>query len=164
MDDHSASAVVGTTQESDAGRTRLLLDLNRDLAGLLDLAAGYKHAHWNIVGPSFAALHALFDKLAAEASAHADEVAERAVALDGMADGALQSIADRSVLPQIPQGVRSESELLLALVARAKKMVEELHVAIEQSAADPATQEVHLAALRTVEKHRWMLDAHLREG
>jgi hypothetical protein len=36
--------------------------LNRDLATLTDLAAAYKQAHWNVLGPGFAELHRLFNR------------------------------------------------------------------------------------------------------
>jgi starvation-inducible DNA-binding protein len=54
--------------------------LNRDLATLADLAAAYKQAHWNVLGPGFAELHRLFDQFADETRAYLDLVAERAVA------------------------------------------------------------------------------------
>ena len=164
MQDRSAIPIDAVGDEGGARRARLVMDLNRDLAGLLDLAAGYKQAHWNVVGPSFAALHELFDNLAAETSAHADHVAERAVALGGMAQGTVQAATERSVLPPFPPEARRERDVLDALVARARKMAHELHAAADDSADDLATQDIHLGALRAIEKQRWMLEAHILES
>jgi starvation-inducible DNA-binding protein len=154
----------GLSEEGGTRRARLVIDLNRDLAGLLDLAAGYKQAHWNVVGPSFAALHALFDDMAAETTAHADHVAERAVTLGGMAQGTVQAATERSVLPPFPPEARRERDVLDVLVARARKMAHELQAAADDSADDLATQDIHLSALRAIEKQRWMLEAHTLES
>jgi hypothetical protein len=40
--------------------------LNRSLADALDLKSPAKQAHWNVKGPSFIALHELFDQVATE--------------------------------------------------------------------------------------------------
>lgn len=155
---------VGGNEEVAARRARLVVDLNRDLAGLLDMVAAYKQAHWNAVGPSFAALHALFDELAEETTVHADHVAERAVALGGIAEGTLQDAAQRSVLPPFPTAARRERDVLVALIARAQRMADELRTAADNSGDDLATQDIHLGALREIEKQRWMLEAHILEA
>lgn len=155
---------VGGGEGGTATRTRLVVDLNRDLAGILDLAAAYKQAHWNIVGPSFAGLHALFDEFAAQMDTHADYVAERAATLGGLAEGTLQAAVERSVLPPFPMTARGEREVLDALIARVDKMADELRVTVQQSEDDLATQDIHLGALRTIETQRWMLQAHIAEA
>jgi Ferritin-like domain len=57
--------------------------LNQQLADALDLALQAKQAHWNVKGPSFIALHELFDSVVEEIVEHADDLAERAVELGG---------------------------------------------------------------------------------
>ncbi|MGH2384635.1 MAG: DNA starvation/stationary phase protection protein Dps [Candidatus Limnocylindria bacterium] len=163
MEQATAMRRMGIDEEEPARRPRLVADLNRDLAGLLDLAAGYKQAHWNVIGPSFAALHALFDSLAAETAHHADLVADRALALGGMAEGTLQLATERSVLPLFPAHARGERIVLEALEGRAARMADELRAAAAGSADDLATQDVHLEILRAIEMQRWMLRAHLLE-
>ena len=61
--------------------------LNLNLAAAIDLHAQMKQAHWNVRGPGFIAIHALFDKLAGEAAGYADSLAERAGGLGGTAQG-----------------------------------------------------------------------------
>jgi starvation-inducible DNA-binding protein len=46
-----------------------------------------KHAHWNVKGPSFIALHELFDQVAEHVEDHIDTIAERVTALGGTARG-----------------------------------------------------------------------------
>ena len=49
--------VIATPGNEQAGA------LDGALADLLDLSLLAKQAHWNVVGPRFSALHALFDDL-----------------------------------------------------------------------------------------------------
>ena len=49
---------------SKATRTKVNELLNQSLADLSDLYSQTKQAHWNVRGPSFIALHKLFDDLA----------------------------------------------------------------------------------------------------
>jgi hypothetical protein len=59
--------------------------LNRLLAHTLALRDLYKKAHWQTYGVTFYQLHLLFDKLADEQTALADELAERVQTLGGVA-------------------------------------------------------------------------------
>ena len=54
----------------EAARSKLVKLLNTRLADCIDLQTQTKHAHWNVKGPGFIALHELFDKVneAVEAS------------------------------------------------------------------------------------------------
>src|SRR5712692_9327457 len=67
-------------EKTRAGAVELL---NQQLADTLDLALQAKQAHWNVKGPSFIALHELFDEVVEELFEHADDLAERAVVLGG---------------------------------------------------------------------------------
>src|SRR5918996_5012906 len=74
--------------------------LNQQLADTLDLALQAKQAHWNVKGPSFIALHELFDEVVDGVFAHADDLAERAVELGGTAFGTARIAAKTSRLPE----------------------------------------------------------------
>jgi starvation-inducible DNA-binding protein len=58
-------------------RTKVIELLNARLADAIDLAAQAKHAHWNVKGPSFIAVHEPFDKVAENVEEHTDTLAER---------------------------------------------------------------------------------------
>ena len=45
-------------------RAKMIALLNARLADALDLQLQSKQAHWNVKGPSFIALHELFDRIA----------------------------------------------------------------------------------------------------
>src|SRR5205823_4732790 len=66
-------------------RTKVIELLNARLADTIDLGTQSKHAHWNVKGPSFIALHELFDKVAENIEEHIDTLAERVTALGGAA-------------------------------------------------------------------------------
>ena len=66
-----------------ATRTQAVRLLNAPLADAIDLGTQTKHAHWNVKGPNFIALHELFDQLAGHVEEHIDTLAERATALGG---------------------------------------------------------------------------------
>jgi DNA-binding ferritin-like protein len=76
--------------------------LNERLADVIDLELQAKQAHWNSKGPHFVGLHELFDRVALQAREYADELAERAVALGGVARGTIEEIAGQSTLPAYP--------------------------------------------------------------
>src|SRR5215469_17003147 len=88
-----------TRNDLPAGtRTRVVELLNARLADAIDLGAQTKHAHWNVKGPNFIALHELFDKVAESVEDQIDTIAERITALGGRAYGTIASVARRSTL------------------------------------------------------------------
>ena len=95
---------------------RQVIDLlNQNLADILDLQLQAKHAHWNVKGASFFSLHELFDKVAEELEGFADEIAERAVALGGVALGTVRVAASSSRLNEYPVNICGGSEHVEAL-------------------------------------------------
>ena len=77
-------------------RTQIAGILNRHLAAAIDLHGQLKQAHWNVRGPTFIAVHELFDKVAGEAERYSDLLAERAAVLGAVAEGTVQVAAERS--------------------------------------------------------------------
>jgi len=63
---------------SENARTQTAELLNRHLAAVVDLNGQLKQAHWNVRGPTFMAVHELFDRVAEEAESYSDLLAERA--------------------------------------------------------------------------------------
>src|SRR6201984_349540 len=87
---------------SEAIRTNVVKLLNGRLADAIDLQTQTKQAHWNVKGPTFIALHELFDKINEEVEDYVDEIAERAVQLGGIAEGTARMAAKRSSLAEYP--------------------------------------------------------------
>ena len=85
----TASTRLYTTKNDlpEAARTEAISLLNQRLADCIDLQTQSKQAHWNVKGPSFIALHKLFDDVNEAAAEYADLLAERVVQLGGVAGG-----------------------------------------------------------------------------
>jgi starvation-inducible DNA-binding protein len=70
--------------------------LNARLADGKDLQTQVKHAHWNVKGPNFIALHELFDGINEEVEDYVDDIAERAVQPGGVAEGTARMVVKQS--------------------------------------------------------------------
>src|SRR5690242_21597493 len=97
-------------------RTKLVDLLNARLADAIDLQTQVKHAHWNVKGPNFIALHKLFDKLADVVAEQSDKIAERATAFGGVVHGSVRMAAAASRLPEYPADAFA-GELAVAALA-----------------------------------------------
>lgn len=144
-------------------RVAVVTLLNRQLADLIDLRLQAKQAHWNVKGPQFAALHALFDAVAEELEALTDEVAERAVVLGGTARGTVQVLAAESRLEPYPLEAFTGGEHLWALsaaLARAAQSTREAIAAADET-GDAGTVDVLTQASRTLDTLLWKVEAHV---
>lgn len=127
---------------------------------VLYLAA--QDAHWNVKGPNFGPLHALFGEVYSEVRAIVDRLAERVVTLGGAPSG-LSVVGSRPALEG--QAAASQDGLALcaslaALLTAYVAMLDEAYRAIEgvRLTADAnALQD----AVETLEKLGWRLAAHL---
>src|SRR2546430_17436414 len=79
----------------EQARANIVELLNARLADAIDLQTQMKQAHWNVKGPSFIALHELFDKVNGDVEEYVDAIAERAVQLGGVAVGTARSSVKR---------------------------------------------------------------------
>ena len=107
-------------------RTKVIESLNARLAEAIDLGAQAKHAHWNVKGPNFIALHELFDKVAEAVEEHIDELAERITALGGTAHGTIATAARASSLPPYPEQVSEGLQHVDALATALAHMQSQL--------------------------------------
>src|SRR6516225_1361932 len=110
-------AIIHKTQNdlSKKARGKAIELLNANLAMIIDLGLQAKQAHWNVKGPHFIGLHELFDKVAVELEELTDEIAERAIALGGVALGTIQIVARQSRLPAYPLNLASGEKHIAAL-------------------------------------------------
>src|SRR2546430_15524181 len=101
-----------TTKNDLPGITRadVIVILNARLADSIDLMHQAKQAHWNVKGPTFIALHKLFDEIVDAAEEYMDLLAERVVQLGGTAEGTIQNAAKRSTLKEYPLSISPERD------------------------------------------------------
>src|SRR5712692_7845588 len=96
-------------------RADVIAILNARLADSIDLMHQAKQAHWNVRGPTFIALHKLFDEIVDAAEEYMDLIAERAVQLGGIAEGTIQIAVKQSALAEYPLGISAERDHVEAL-------------------------------------------------
>ena len=92
--------------------------LNQTLACTVELRFHVKQAGWNVRGPDFAPLQALFATMASELEAYADLVAERIAVLGGMARGTTPTAAMQSRVAAYPDAVVDGRAHVVALAER----------------------------------------------
>lgn len=136
--------------------------LNARLADALDLRGQLYQAHWNVKGPHFIMLHQLFDTLGTELEVDIDELAERATALGGRADGTPASVAKRSTLPRYPEIASGESEHLKAILASLAAFGASIRAAIDAAdeAGDKGTADLFTGISRGLDKKLWFVETH----
>jgi starvation-inducible DNA-binding protein len=145
-------------------RARVIGILNARLADAIDLQLQAKQAHWNVKGPSFIALHELFDQVAAGMTTHIDEMAERITALGGIAEGTVQAVAGRSKLDAYPLEIADGRAHLDALAAALARFGKAVRKAIDETgkAGDADTSDLFTGISRDADKTLWLVEAHLQ--
>jgi starvation-inducible DNA-binding protein len=153
-----------TRNDLPAGtRTRSIELLNARLADAIDLGTQTKHAHWNVKGPNFIALHELFDKIAENVEDHVDTIAERVTALGGTARGTLTAVSRGTSLKPYPEDIVDGATHVDALSAVVADFGKKVRAAIEESArfGDADTSDLFTGISRETDKNLWFLEAHL---
>jgi starvation-inducible DNA-binding protein len=154
-----------TKNDLPEGTRSKIVDLcNARLADAIDLQTQCKQAHWNVKGPSFIALHELFDKVNEDAEEYVDLIAERLVQLGGVAEGTARSVAKRSSLAEYGAkgaGGRDHVEALSSALAAFGKGA---RAAINQAndAGDADTADIFTEISRGTDKWLWFVEAHLQ--
>src|SRR6266700_8122675 len=118
----------------EAARLEAIELLNQRLADCIDLQTQCKHAHWNVKGPTFIALHKLFDEVNEAVEEYVDLLAERVVQLGGIAEGTARVVAERSELPEYPLTISTGEEHVWALSSALSGFGERVRRAIDQTA------------------------------
>jgi len=135
--------------------------LNQRLADCIDLQTQCKQAHWNVKGPTFIALHKLFDEVNEAVEAYVDLIAERIVQLGGIAEGTVGVVEARSTLIDYPltlstgaEHVAALSDALAAFGRTARLGIDEMNDLEDAASADILTE-----VSRGVDKWLWFVEA-----
>ena len=145
-----------------ATRTKAIELLNARLADCTDLQTQTKHAHWNVKGPNFIALHELFDKINEAVAGYVDDIAERAVQLGGVVEGTARMVAKRTSLPEYPAAAIDGSSHVEALSTALAAFGKAARKAIDQANefGDLDTADLFTEVSRGVDKWLWFVEAH----
>jgi starvation-inducible DNA-binding protein len=146
-----------------AARAKLVDLLQARLADAIDLQLRIKSSHWNVKGPTFIALHELFDKIVGEVAGYVDDIAERSVELGGTADGAAGTVAKTSSLPAAPRKLATETDHVTAVADALAAFGKSARAAIDASGklGDADTADLFTEISRGVDKWLWFVESHL---
>jgi starvation-inducible DNA-binding protein len=146
----------------EAARREVMGLLNQRLADCIDLQTQCKQAHWNVKGPSFIALHKLFDEINESVEGYVDLLAERVVQLGGIAEGTVGVVRERSTLPGYPLTIATGPEHVAALAdalagfgRTARVGIEEMNELQDADSADVLTE-----ISRGIDQWLWFVEAH----
>lgn len=136
--------------------------LQSRLSDSVDMLMQAKQAHWNVKGPSFIALHELFDKVYTEMDGHVDEIAERLVALGGQAYGTIRHAANDSSLSEYPLDIAAGEDHVEALSSALAQYGKNIRSAIDEASeiGDEDTVDLFTSISRDIDKSLWFVEAH----
>lgn len=140
--------------------------LNQVLADTMALRDLYKKHHWQLSGPSFYALHLMFDKHFNEQSELVDEIAERIQSLGGISIAMAHDVAERTRIARPPQGRESAPRQIARLLEAHEMVLKEARMAARAAAAagDDGTNDLLVSdVIKTGEMQVWFLAAHVMD-
>jgi starvation-inducible DNA-binding protein len=149
-----------------AVRVEMVELLNQRLADCIDLQTQCKQAHWNVKGPSFIALHKLFDEVNEAVEEYVDLLAERAVQLGGTARGTIGAVSENSSLAPYPLDISSGEDHAEALSSALAAFGRAVREAIDQAEKreDADTMDLFTEISRGNDQWLWFVEAHLERS
>ncbi len=139
--------------------------LQREQASALVLYLNYKKYHWLTFGPNFRDLHLLFGEHADQILETVDELAERALMVDG------QPIADAArylpasfVAPS--EGELTVKQMIAEGISAHDKVIQAMHgdADVATEAGDIGTADVFTRLVQLHQKQRWFLKEIARKA
>ena len=147
---------------TDQQRSDIARGLSRLLADSYTLYLMTHNFHWNVTGPNFTGLHAMFETQYDELAEAVDDIAERIRALGEFAPQGYRSFGN---LSSIGDGdpEKSAEEMLRELQRDHETVVATARAALPaaQQAGDEVTVSLLSDRLTAHEKHAWMLRSTL---
>jgi starvation-inducible DNA-binding protein len=132
--------------------------LQDSLVDLIDLHLSAKQAHWNLTGRNFRSIHLQLDEIVDLAREHADNVAERAVAIGVNPDGRARTVAERTKLHQLESGWLPDDKVIAAVTDTLAEMSGRFRERIETTDdTDLVSQDMLIAVAQDLDKQHWML-------
>ena len=132
--------------------------LSRVLADSYSIYLKTQNYHWNVKGPLFHTLHAMFEEQYTELATAIDEIAERIRALGELSPG---SFSDFAALSQVQEerGTPNAETMVENLISDQATIVQTCKAVFPavQQAGDEPTADLLIRRMQIHEKNAWML-------
>lgn len=152
-----------STQKSSQKTEKIALGLQEVLDHSYALMALTQHAHWNVEGENFFALHQAYQGQYEELFEAIDEIAERIRALGHYAKGSVGYFAESSSLGTLPL-TGCGKELSKGLLEAHRSLISKLKKVSDLSAelGDKETEDLMVGRVQVHEKTVWMFESFLK--
>lgn len=147
----------------EAASEKIIAILQNRLSQEQEAALVLKHAHWNVTGPNFIAVHEMIDPQVDAVLAQADETAERIATLGGSPDGRADAIVRNRNWKEFDlTGKQSTEDFLNALIEYYDVMIADDRKAIaELDELDIISSNIVQDHVQELEKFQWFMRSHL---
>jgi len=145
------------TRQTAAGHLQTVL------VDLIGLSLNGKQLHWHLTGPIFLPVHAQLDEIIEVTRDYADRIAERSVTLGVPVDGRPSTIGKDSQIGELEPGWIDAIYAVDAYATQLAAVVQRARIAVDQLDEEKVTQDLVITMLHDLEKHLWMLQAHVVE-
>ena len=136
--------------------------LQARLHALNDLHLTLKHAHWNVTGPNFIAVHEMLDPQVDLVRTMVDEIAERMATLGVSPNGLTGPMAAQLEGTAYPLGRADSSAHLEALDAVYTRVLEDHRETLDSMGKfDPITEDMLINQISQLELFQWFMRSHL---
>jgi len=144
---------------------RVAAALQDRLHALNDLQLTLKHAHWNVVGRDFIAVHEMLDPQIDLVRAAVDMTAERMATLGVAPVGTPGALVRDRAWDDYDLGRATCEEHLAALDVVYSGVIEDHRKVIDTvGEIDPVTEDMLIGQTATLEQFQWFLRAHLENS
>lgn len=132
--------------------------LQQSLVDLIALSLQGKQAHWNIQGENFRSLHLQLDEIIDEVRNAYDEVAERLVAIGGVADGREETVAKTTILEPMEYGALATDKIFVQFEERLSAVSKNIASMIDSvDEYDHMSADILIGTCAMLDKQAWML-------
>lgn len=147
----------------DKNNRKVVVDaLMRVLADSFILSLKTRNYHWNVTGPAFAQLHALFETIYGTLDETGDTIAERIRALGHRSPGSYVEFISMSVIKE-EMDSPDHTDMIHSLVLDVEHLMRRIDEVkdVAMMGKDDATADMMIEQLRSLGKFAWMLRSHL---
>lgn len=140
----------------------LVRTLEKTLADTYALTLKTQNYHWNVEGPHFAALHALFETQYDDLALAVDTLAETLRTIGAKVEATFDAFRADTVLKSGRKEATAE-RMVADLAEDHRTLMRTLGktLAAAQKAGDEATADLLIGRIQTHRKHAWMLSSSL---